>query len=176
MYPREAIKTLLKVGDVLEQEFSHNKEIPDIKKLLDNELTSLIPKAEPFKIDSYARIYTEQDIKKCLYADTPVPISIPVRGNLELDKYNIIQITDKPITGYHMIILYGWCEAGWLVQNSWGSFWGTNGKAVLPYDYEVDSAWAISTTYNKIDTYQPIWKKVYYILVQLIKRIKEMFK
>lgn len=59
-----------------------------------------------------------------------------------------------------MMIIYGWNESGFLVQNSWGKDWGNNGTAILPYEYEIDSAWAISTMENDILTYQTIWQKL----------------
>ena len=120
MYPREALKTLQKVGDVKQNDFPYNKEIPEVKNLVDKNIERLEPIANNYKIDSYARIYTKDEIKKCLYNDCPVPISIPVYNNLSIDKDGIIKQAEGEIEGYHMVILYGWNEKGYLLQNSWG--------------------------------------------------------
>lgn len=160
MYPREAIKTLKNVGDCQYKFFEHNKEMPEVKELVDKDIEKLKALSEQYKIESYARIYTKDEIKNVLIQDVPVPISIPVYGDIELDENNIIQITNKDISGYHMMIIYGWNESGFLIQNSWGKDWGDNGTAILPYEYEIDSAWAISTMENDILTYQTIWQKI----------------
>lgn len=171
MYPREAIKTLHKIGDVEEQYFSHNKELPEIKKLVDDKFEELKALACDYRIKSYARIYTITDIKKCLYNNIPVPVSIPVKNNLKVDSANIIK-NEGPIDGYHMVILYGWNKDGFLLQNSWGKEWGKNGRAILPYDYEIDSAWAISTEDNNVETYETILQKIYRFISKIINFFK----
>lgn len=172
MYPREAIKTLQKIGDVEEDKFSHNKELPEIKRLVDENIEKLKPLADEYKIDSYARIYTIDEIKECLYNNCPVPISIPVKNNLKVGSDNVIK-NEGAIEGYHMVILYGWNEKGFLLQNSWGKDWGDEGRAILPYDYEIDSAWAISMNMNNIIAYQTIWQKLYKLLLSIINLFKE---
>lgn len=174
MYPRQAIKTLKNIGNVEYKDFEYNKEMSEIKELVDKNIETLKALAEEYKIESYARIYSETEIKNCLLQDTPVPISIPVYGDIELDKNNIIQITNKQITGYHMILVFGWNELGYLIQNSWGKDWGNNGTAILPYEYEIDSAWALSTYTNNIITNQPLWKKIYNIFFTIYKKIIEL--
>lgn len=175
MYPREAIKTLKNIGDVENQYFNHNKEMNEIKQLVDKNIKELKPIAEPYKISSYARIYTIEDIKNCIIKDTPVPISIPVYGDIELDENNIIQITNKSISGYHMILIYGWNEYGFLIQNSWGKDWGNSGTAILPYEYPIDSAWAISTNKNNLNIKTSFWQKLYKWLQYIIEQLKIIF-
>ena len=173
MYPRQAISTLLKIGDVPKAEFDHNKELPEIKELVDNNLAKLKPIAEQYKIHSYARIYTENEIKKLLINDITVPISIPVYNNLAYDKNTFI--INNPIgdcNGYHMILIVGWNEDGYIIQNSWGKDWADNGRAILPYDYPIDTAWAIATEDNNVYTYTTIWQKIYAFILKLITLIK----
>ena len=139
MFPRQAVKTLLKVGDVPKEAFDHNKEIPEIKKLVDNNLDELKDLASKYKIQSYARIYTKQDIMNCLYNDIAV-------------------------------LLVGWNEKGYILQNSWGLYWADNGRAILPFDYPIDSAWAISTDDNNVYTYTTIWQKIYTLILKIINK------
>lgn len=173
MYPREALKTLQKLGDVENQYFDHNKELPEIKKLVDDNIEHLIPLAEIYKIKSYARIYTEDKIKECLLNDCPVPVSIPVINDLKTDKQGKLISSEGEIQGYHMIILYGYNKEGYLFQNSWGKDWGNKGCGILPYDYKIDSAWAISTEDNNISTYQTIWQKIYKFFIKLLNLFEE---
>ena len=173
MYPREALKTLQKIGDVKQDDFPYNKEIPEIKELVDKNIDRLKIIAENYKITSYARIYNKEDILKCLYENCPVPISVPVYNNLKVNQDNVIEQPDGEIEGYHMVILYGWNEEGYLLQNSWGEDWGNNGCAILPYDYPIDSAWAISINKNNIETYQTIFQKIYKLIQQIINYFKQ---
>lgn len=173
MYPREALKTLQKVGDVPYQYFDHNKEMTEIKKLVDNKLSLLSELASNYKIESYARIYTEEEIKKCLLQSTPVPISIPVYNDLDYDLNYIIKEPEGELQGYHMIIICGYNQYGYIIQNSWGKYWGDKGQAILPFDYPIDSAWAISTKENTIDTYQTLWQKILRFINMLIQKFKK---
>lgn len=170
MYPREALKTIQKIGDVQQGVFNYNIEVPEIIKLVNERLDELKSLAKDYKIESYARIYTENEIKSCLYSGTPVPASIPVYNNLELnEKYQVKQ--EGTLDGYHMILIYGWNEDGFMFQNSWGKSWGDSGRAIISYNYEIDSAWAISMKNNNINTYQTFWQRVY----KLILRIRSLF-
>ena len=176
MYPRQAINTLLKIGDVPKDRFDYNKEMPEIKELVNKNLNKLKDIAEIYKIKSYARIYTQAEIKKILYNDVTVPISVPVYNNLQYDKDTfVIQEPSGNCEGYHMMLLVGWNEKGYIVQNSWGLYWGDNGRAVLPYDYPIDSAWAISTDTNAVTTYTTFWQKVYSFFIKVINRLKNLF-
>lgn len=171
MRPREALKTLQKIGDVPYVAFPYNEEVPGITIKVNNDLTNLTLIANKYKIKSYARIYTIDEIKTCLFNDCPVPISIPVYNYLELDTTNTVYLPEGDVQGYHMVILYGWNEHGFLMQNSWGEYWGNKGCAVLPYDYPIDSAWAISTDTNTIETKQTIWQKIWVFIINLLKKL-----
>ncbi len=49
-------------------------------------------------------------------------------------------------TGGHAFALAGYTQRGFVVQNSWGDSWGTNGFAILPYDDWVENgmdAWVV---------------------------------
>lgn len=173
MYPRQALKTLLHIGDVPKQEFDHNKEMPEIKQLVDKNLDKLTSIASNYKIDSYSRIYTIQEIKKCIYNDIAVPISIPVYNDLAYNDITFkIKMPSGNIEGYHAILIYGYNEDGWLIQNSWGKGWADRGRAILPYEYPIDSAWAIDTAGNNLVTYQTIWQKIYALILRIIDYIK----
>lgn len=173
MYPREALKTLQKIGDVPNEYFDHNKEMLEIKNLVDKKFNDLSALASNYKIESYARIYSEEEIKKCLLQSTPVPVSIPVYNDLDYDLNYIIKDPQGELQGYHMILICGYNKYGYIFQNSWGKYWGDNGKAILPYDYKIDSAWAISTKDNTIDTYQTIWQKIIKFINNLLQKLRK---
>lgn len=33
----------------------------------------------------------------------------------------------------HITLIYGWTKDGWIMRNSWGTKWGQNGDAIMPY-------------------------------------------
>ena len=177
MFPRQAIKTLLHVGDVPREKFDFNEEMPDIKYKVESKFEELKDIAEIYKIHSYARIYDKYEIMRVLYGDVTVPISIPVYNYLDYDKQTyVVKMPEGECQGYHMMLIVGWNEKGYIVQNSWGESWGNKGRIILPYDYPLDSAWAISTDSNSVYTYTTMWQKLYTLILALINRLKIYFQ
>jgi len=177
MYPRQAVKTLLHLGDVPREKFDYNEEMPKIKNMVEEQLDDLKSVADLYKIRSYARIYDKYEIMKVLYSDVTVPISVPVFNYLDYDANSyVINMPEGECQGYHMMLLVGWTEKGYVVQNSWGEQWGKKGRAILPFDYPIDSAWAISTDSNSVYTYTTMWQKIYTLLIGLINRLKIYFQ
>ena len=39
------------------------------------------------------------------------------------------------------MVIIGWNEIGWVVQNSWGTLWGNKGRFILPYDVTIRETW-----------------------------------
>lgn len=172
MYPREAIKTIAKIGDVLNEEFDHNKEMPEIKTLVDQNIDTLKEKAQNYKIEGYSRIYTERQIKECIFSGTPVPVSIPVRSDLKLNDKFVLDDTIGKINGYHMVLIVGWNKDGFIFQNSWGKEWGKEGIGIIPYGYDIDTAWAINTMNNNIITYKSLIQKIKSIINKILVYLK----
>ena len=42
------------------------------------------------------------------------------------------------------MVIYGWNTKGWLVQNSWGTFWGNQGRFILPYSVPMKETWGVT--------------------------------
>ena len=123
MYMREAIKTLQQQGSVENKDFDYNIEMKEAKYRVEENLSLLETLAAEHKVESYARLYSDQEIKSWIFTKhCPVPMSIAT-DNIKLDSNNIIQIpTAKPYCGHAMLII-GWNEFGFIVQNSWGEDW-----------------------------------------------------
>lgn len=171
---QDALKTVQKLGAVKKEDFNINEEVPDIFNLVESNRNRLEPLAAPFKIGAYARLDSEEDIKRALLKGLPVIFSINVRmDNLSMNDDYVINMTNDKIRGGHAMVLFGWNEKGWLIQNSWGPEWGKNGTAILPYEYKIDEAFAISK-YVNTDIVKP---KLYWIrefitmLIKIIKRV-----
>jgi hypothetical protein len=55
--------------------------------------------------------------------------------------YVIMPAVDSGEAGGHAFAIVGYNEVGFLVQNSWGSDWGKDGFATLPYEAWLDNAY-----------------------------------
>ena len=164
MSPREALKTLQKVGNVPHSNFPENIEMNDAKKLVDQRFNELKELAGNCKIAAYAKLSGEGEIKTFLYNNkVPIPIAISTK-NMELDNLtNTLMIPNVHTNSSHMIIIIGWNETGFIVQNSWGKSWGINGTATLPYEYKINEAWGITL---KQDTQNPAVKKPFFYFIR----------
>lgn len=119
MYPREALNTLLKKGAVKNSDFNVNVEMQEAKLKVDDRLEVLEAEAEDTKITSYAKLNSIEEIKTWLFTNkTPVPISIAT-NDLTLDENNIIEIPATYPNSGHAMLVIGYNETGFIVQNSW---------------------------------------------------------
>lgn len=175
MIPREAMKTIQKIGAVKHKDFPYNIEMQRGKTLVDNSLKKLSPLANEFKIHSYAKISTKQEIKEFLYLNKlPVPFAIDTYNGMLIDENNNIIVPDfdkDECTGGHMMLVIGWNEKGFIIQNSWGKDWGNNGLAILPYDYPIDEAWGITISTSDQSEQPVIVKPKFYWIRKIIQLI-----
>lgn len=142
---RDTLKTMTKFGDVEFEVFPENIEVPQAIALFDERYNELETSGAQYKFDKYFRIKDENTLKQQLITGNPVLISMWWFDDIEIVdgvmKTNCIKSKN---TGGHCMVVYGWNEDGWLVQNSWGSSWGNNGKFVLPYDVSVKEFWGVT--------------------------------
>lgn len=120
MYPREAIKTLFNLGEVKNEDFNYNIEMPEAKTKVDSNLDTLKSLAEQNKnVTAYARLNSNTEIKSWIYTKhIGVPFSIATE-NLQIDKNYIIQIPETFPKCGHMMTVIGWNKIGFIIQNSW---------------------------------------------------------
>lgn len=146
MYLRDALKTLNKSGAALNSEFPYNYEVPKcIEEVQKKEGQFTTP--PDHKILEYCSIDTESpymdyNIKTALMKQGPIMVSVPWYEDTDLVS-NVLTSTQKTVRGYHCLLIYGWNEIGWKIQNSWGTSWGEGGQAILPYDYKIREAWSL---------------------------------
>lgn len=147
MYLRDALKTLKDRGVCTYDELPYNKEVP--------EMIEIFKKKEDYSTDEYNKItsYFAVDpkdflkIKHSLVHCGPMMISVPWYEDFEVIN-GVIQSPSgmKTSFGYHAILLYGWEEKGWRIQNSWGKDWGNDGRAIYPYDYPIAEMYGVTDT------------------------------
>ena len=75
----------------------------------------------------------------------PVIFAIPWYDDMEVIN-GMLTSEQKGDAGGHCMVIYGWNQYGWLIQNSWSSKWGDKGRAILPYDMKIREAYGIVDT------------------------------
>lgn len=113
----------------------------EAKELVDKNIDVLEAEAEDYKIKSYVRLYTINEIKEWIHKGMYVPLSIKT-NNLKLDENNIIQLEENATSRSHDASLSDGMKLGLLIQNSWRYFISEIiGCCILPYEYPISEAW-----------------------------------
>ena len=75
------------------------------------------------------------------------------------------------------MVIYGWNETGWLVQNSWGTGWGNKGRFVLPYNIPMKETWGVTDDVSSSSlTIKPPFKtKIGAFIAKIIHKIISWF-
>lgn len=147
MIVREALENLRRYGTCPKSDMPCNIEVPDAIDYFNRKALSVIPNAYPNRITNYCVLTNETDMKLWLMTKGPIAFVIKWYKNYWFSKYEELNFdTSKGADGAHCMVIYGWNERGWLFQNSWGTDWGDQGRAVYPYNYEIWEAWGIEDT------------------------------
>ena len=156
MYVNRALNRLQKYGTVPYADYPYERaavvEVPAVLERLDE----LKDKAEPYKINEYYRVSTKEEIKAALYSGHPVIFVVEWGANVYVDGNFFGSPKDwlvlrPPYDSLHAMIIYGWDEDGWLIQNSHGAWWAGDGRTILPYDSYITEAWGIVDFNNKAE-------------------------
>lgn len=154
MYLSQACEIVQKYGDMLEDDCKGNDEIPKCYSIAERsfDFSTNRNRAFEYRIDSYYLCLTDNDIKFALMNYGPVLGAIMWHDNFTLDKDNIINFDEKSDKGGHAVVIVGWDkDKGWLIQNSWGDWWGDKGRFWLPFEYGFYEARAMIDHPNEED-------------------------
>ena len=175
MIPRQALKFITDNGNVKQNDFPYNLEVPDVFTQYEKSGgdVKLIPLANQHKeILTYFQLKTQQDIKSNIYKYGYCTICIPIKTYTQV-KYTFIgedPVThecqdyeayfdegDGDVIGYHEVCLVGWSDSRkcYVLQNSWGKDWGKDGKAYYSYDADIIEAWGCSG-YTEVNHNTPV--------------------
>ena len=144
LYSCDALKTARKVGFVTTKQFPYKGEMPSIQENFEREYDELVDVGMPNRFSETYVVRTQEEIKTALMVHGPVLTSI--------EWYADIRVKDGVITtkaeandrnSNHAMVIYGWNETGWLIQNSYGTLWGNKGRAVLPYSVPLRETYGI---------------------------------
>ncbi len=121
MYPQKTLDLMCKTGSVPQKYFDKLYEMPELREdiLKDPNLARLVEIAKKYKIKGYVgflRGETEEVKRALLASQTP-----------------IFAVSPHYFGGSHAIIIVGWEKDGWVIQNSWGKYWGKDGRLCIPF-------------------------------------------
>ena len=142
MIVRDALATLKLYGNVPKEDFPDNIEVPMAINKFNQLADDLYDKGYPNRISSYYRLKTANDIKAVLQSKNPVVMAMKWYSDMKVVD-GVLTTKHKNYTGGHCMIIYGWNEKGWKVQNSWGKSWGNNGTCIIPYNMKIEEAWGV---------------------------------
>lgn len=149
---REALKTCCTYGDVEFDLMPSNVEVPAAIDLFDSYADDLRLYGQLNGIRRYFRLKDKDAIKSCLMNYGPVLFSVTwYKDNYVKDGVLHITGNRNEEDGSHCMVIYGWDENGWKIQNSWGTKWAKQGRAILPFDTQIDEAWGVEDKCNDED-------------------------
>jgi hypothetical protein len=150
-------------------------------EVVESRLDELKDAAYPHRISTYARVKTVDEIKQALMDFGYVVVSMPWHKDYKLVD-GVYTFGSKETRGLHCVIIYGWDERGWLVQNSWGRLWGQKGRFVVPFNFKWTEAWAVTDSIKGegdiirptdnwfVRTFSPIINKIVNLFWKLLKK------
>ena len=85
---------------------------------------------------------TAAKVKAAIYDIGPLVLGIDwYRSWFSPNSAGVLPAPDDRVGG-HAIVIYGWEDGkGFRLRNSWGTGWGLNGDAFLPYSYALNIGW-----------------------------------
>ena len=184
MIPREALKTLQKYGICHYEDLGGLYTFIKSRNLYENNKHELDTKAYPYRISSYYRLETDDDIKRAIKTIGFAWVSYDVYDCMFNPKCGVVQYDENNLgqcEGGHQVLIIGFNEIGWVVLNSWGEEYSTihsdkygdkKGCAIIPYSYKPTEAWAIVDEITE----KEISLKYGNRFMRIINKIKNVFK
>lgn len=146
MITRLAISNFCADGTPLNKDFPDHYEVPEIIDAVAARKDELHEMAAQYRYTAYLKTTTKEEMKTALMNGTPIIIAVDWQKDMCYRNGEFFSTYLYGKSGGHAMVIYGWNERGWLVQNSWGEGWGNHGTAVWPYYYRIREAYAIIDT------------------------------
>ena len=138
---RNALNTIRKYGDCYYTDCPGNSNVETAMTKINENVDEYRNKAYPYRIGSYYRVKTPEEIKTALLSHGPVVISMTTKKDAKIvnDCYTFPKNAKN--NGLHCVLIVGWNDKGWIIQNSWGSNYAGDGYFTLTYDIKINEAW-----------------------------------
>lgn len=181
MMLRNALSILRKYGDCYVEDCPGNNEYDKAMETVRAREDELKDLAYPHRISSYMRLYGEADIKTALTLYGPVLVSMNTYEGWGVGDDDIMHWKKSSKHGRHGVVIYGWNEKGWLVQNSWGDKWARDGRFIIPFDFKFNEAWGVTDEIIEDKTIRPkrgpiqdaiysIWNAIANLWIKITKK------
>ena len=133
MHLRDGLKVLQKYGDVKYSVLPGNSIMNIARNKVIARFDELIEKAYPYRISTYYKINSLEELKYALYHNGPVPAAMKYykKGKITSDGVYTYDV-DGPY-GNHAVLIVGWNKDGFIIQNSWGILWGKKGYFIVKF-------------------------------------------
>lgn len=122
MYPDLLVEELRKKGSVPTTLFNKSFEMPEMQEILKNHknIAKLDEIAEKYRIKGYVAFLGKKydEMKEAVFVH-----DIP-----------LLAISRNYFGGSHAVIIIGYTENGFIIQNSWGEKWGNKGRKEIPVE------------------------------------------
>ena len=171
---RDGLNTLLKYGNVFEEECEGNHDYVDAMNHVSKDADRLKEIAYPHRISSYYRVKNADELKTALMQHGVVVVSMNTYDGHRLvnDIYTYDETRDH---GVHCVFIYGWNEKGWLVQNSWGYLYGGDGRFIIPFDFKFNEMWGITDNITDGNVNKPKRNKILDVIYSVINALVNLF-
>ena len=175
MITRDALANMLKYGDVDKTKCPGNYEVPEAINRFEAVADSLMEVGCKSRFSAYYKLNTAAEIKAALMNHGPVVMTITWYDDMEVID-GVLTTEKKNKSGGHCMVIYGWNEKGWLVQNSWGKNWGVNGTCIIPYDLQLKEVWGVTDEIveddvNPSDIILPFSSRIGELIAKLLNAI-----
>lgn len=168
-YPRIAMQVLQKIGVCPEEWMPYwmlsNLPTPQVPEVPNTALE----RAEKFKIKTYAQICAPADadrsstlntMRQALKREGPFLLALLVCENFSPDADGRLPLPEGRVLGGHAVGIVGDLpsEGALIMRNSWGTAWGQDGYALLPYEWltrRYDFGWYVFEAWTATDIVVP---------------------
>lgn len=178
MIVRDALEAIRLYGDVYKYSYvlNDNAEVPDAITQFEENKDDLYKEGYAHRISQYCRVDDENTIKASLMAGNPVVVAMKWYSDMKVVN-GVLTTSYEKYTGGHCMIIYGWNERGWKVQNSWGKLWGNNGTVIIPYDIELRECWTLTDDIiESVVVKKPFSYRYIKFIAKFINKICNIFK
>lgn len=134
MHLRDGLKVIQKYGDVKYSVLPGNSIMNIARNKVIADFDNLVEKAYPYRISTYYKINSLDELKYVLYHDGPVPGAMKYYKKCKIASDGTYSYDTNGTYGNHAVLIVGWTEDGFIIQNSWGLFWGNKGYFKVRYE------------------------------------------
>ena len=180
MYIRDALKVIKSYGDVLYTVLPGNSYVQAARSKVLGNFDELKVEAYPNRVSNYYRLYGETEVKYAIVKNGPVVAGMWWYDGATLDdKHIYIYNKDNDKSG-HAVLIVGWDNENWIIQNSWGGTWGDKGLFKIPINKSFDEVfyevYGVNDNITDIKTPSKFIEKISPAINSILNTLKKWFK